>query len=181
MTDHTLLLLETAFQRLGSQIKACAPGLRILSMSEAGEFALDGTPVAPADTTPTIAWMGLDLFSCKSSSTFTKAVLQSSSLEWAQTALAGVDAPMFKQIVDSGARLSSSDAQARSVADFVVGCVIAHLQRYVQRNELQAARKWQPYEFRELGRTHWLIVGYGSIGQEVAKRVHGFGTSVSGW
>ena len=180
MTTHTLLLLESAYQRLGSEIKAQAPDLRILTMDDTGNFALDGSPVAQADIAPSIAWMGLDLFSSKSSATFTEAVLHSDGLQWAQTALAGVDAPMFKQIVDNGTLLSSSDAQAASVADFVVGSVIAHLQRYVHRHELQAARKWQPYPFREVGRTRWLIIGYGSIGQEVAKRVHGFGASIVG-
>ena len=180
MAAHTLLVLEAAFQRIGEQIHAQAPDLCILSMDDAGNFALDGSPVEQADIAPTIAWMGLDLFTCKSASTFTEAVLQSPGLQWAQTALAGVDAPMFKQIIDNGTRLSSSDAQAASVADFVVGSVIAHLQRYVHRHELQAARKWQPYPFREVGRTRWLIVGYGSIGQEVAKRVQGFGASIVG-
>lgn len=178
MTDQTLLLLEPAFQRIGAQIARCAPELRILTMDDSGSFKLDGT--ATTSIAPTIAWMGIDLYTCASSQTFTQSVLQSSALQWVQTALAGVEAPIFKELMDKGVRLSSSDAQAPSIADFVVGSVTAHLQRYAHRRELQAARQWQPFPFRELGRTRWLIVGYGSIGQEVAKRVRGFGAEVVG-
>jgi len=180
MTGHTLMLLETALQRIGAQIKQCAPELHTLTMNDAGDFALDGSTAGQADAAPTMAWMGLDLFTCKNSQAFTQRVLESGTLQWVQTALAGVEAPMFKQIVGNGARLSSSDAQAASIADFVLGSVLAHLQRYIHRTELQTARQWQPFQFRELGRTRWLIVGYGSIGQEVAKRVNGFGAEIVG-
>jgi phosphoglycerate dehydrogenase-like enzyme len=188
MTDQTLLLLEPAFERIGSQIMRSAPELRILTMSNDGGFQSAGTvaavpsmaPTTDPTMAPTIAWMGIDLYSCPSAQTFTKRVLESSALQWVQTALAGVEAPIFKQLMDNGVRLSSSDAQAPSIGDFVVGSVMAHLQRYAYRRELQAKRQWQPFQFRELGRTRWLIVGYGSIGQEVAQRVCSFGAQVVG-
>jgi phosphoglycerate dehydrogenase-like enzyme len=83
-------------------------------------------------------------------------------------------------MLDKGIRLSNSDAQAPSIADFVVGNVLANLQRYPERLQAQADRRWQFFEFRELGRTAWLIVGYGNIGREVARRLKGFGASVTG-
>ena len=180
MPAHTLLIMEPAFQRLGAQIKKLAPQLAILTMDNAGNFALDGVTQPAAETAPTLAWMGIDLYGCPESQQFSDCVTKSATLQWVQTALAGVEAPIFKQLLDNGVRLSSSDAQAPSIGDFVVGSVIAHLQRYAHRRELQATRQWQPFQFREVGRTRWLIVGYGSIGQEVAKRVSGFGAEVVG-
>ena len=180
MPTHTLLILETAYQRVGRQIEEIAPDAHILTMDDAGKFVLDGNAGAESDIAPTLAWMGLDLYRCPESETFTQRIAESDRLRWVQTALAGVEAPIYQRLMEKGVRLCNSDAQAPSVADFVVGSVIAHLQRYAHRRELQAAKQWQPYEFRELGRTTWLILGYGSIGQEVAKRVSGFGAKVTG-
>ena len=176
---HTLLLLETAYHRIGERIRALSDDLDILAMDGAGAFRLNGAPHKAA-IDPTLAWMGLDLYRCPQAAKFSAAVTDAANLAWVQTALAGVEAPIYRGLLKRGVRLCSSDAQAPSIADFIVGCVLGHFQQYARRLALQADKVWQPVEFRELSSTHWLIIGYGSIGQEVARRVSAFGAKVTG-
>ena len=44
---------------------------------------------------------------------------------------------------------------------------------------LQAGKQWQITPFREIWRTNWLIIGFGPIGQEIARRVKAFGATTS--
>jgi phosphoglycerate dehydrogenase-like enzyme len=48
-----------------------------------------------------------------------------------------------------------------------------------EQRALQKNHCWQATPFRELGKTHWTIVGYGAIGREIAKRINPFGTHIS--
>jgi len=48
----------------------------------------------------------------------------------------------------------------------------------LQRDQ-QARKVWKLTPFREVSRTHWLILGYGPIGQALAARVKPFGAAVS--
>jgi phosphoglycerate dehydrogenase-like enzyme len=77
------------------------------------------------------------------------------------------------------ARLTNSHGQALSIAEYVVTEVLVHYQHRAERVRAQAEHRWQPVPFRELGLTHWLIVGFGAIGQAVAQRVRPFGATVT--
>ncbi|MCP4750113.1 MAG: NAD(P)-binding domain-containing protein, partial [Proteobacteria bacterium] len=48
------------------------------------------------------------------------------------------------------------------------------------RKRHQIDHKWQWTPFRELWKTRWLIVGFGNIGREIAKRVRAFDCEVVG-
>src|SRR3972149_3844535 len=52
--------------------------------------------------------------------------------------------------------------------------------RMAWRREAQAHHEWRRIEFREIGGMHWLIVGFGTIGQETARRARAFGARVTG-
>lgn len=175
-----LLMMEAAHRRVGAAISAIAPDIRVIKLDDTGTFAVEGAALDTEEVRPALAWMSLDVYRSPNPRIFSRTILRSDVLQWVHTQAAGLDAPIFGKLADKGVRLSNSDAQSVSIADFVVGGVLAHLQRYEYRRTLQAARRWDRFEFRELGRTRWLIVGYGSIGREVAKRLQGFGTSVVG-
>lgn len=175
-----LLLLKTSLDRVAGRLREVAPQVRILTMDGTGRFERDGKPIAPEDLTPQLAWANLDLFGCPKRDDFVKVMLDRSSLVWVQTAAAGLDAPVFQRLLSAGVRLCNSDAQAPSIAEFVVGSVMAHLQRWDHCRSLQAKRQWQAFGFRELGSTRWLIIGYGHIGRETARRLKGFGVPMVG-
>ena len=179
MANDTLLLLSKAAQRLGAEINRLAPNVDLLIMQEDAGYQLNGQAIADPPE-PTLAWMGLDLYQSKCAAEFLAAVSDAPKLRWVQTALAGIEAPIFRQLIERGVRLTNSDAQAPSIADFVLGNVLATLQSFSHLRELQRARRWQPVPFKELGRTRWLVVGFGSIGQELAQRLQGFGATVVG-
>ena len=48
-----------------------------------------------------------------------------------------------------------------------------------RQGEQQAEKVWRVTPFGELSGTNWLIIGYGPIGQEVAKRVKPFGATIA--
>src|ERR1700755_472891 len=45
--------------------------------------------------------------------------------------------------------------------------------------ELQTKREWKHTPYRELGNTRWVLVGFGNIGHEIAKRIKPFGVDLT--
>ncbi len=68
---------------------------------------------------------------------------------------------------------------AVGISEYVLAQVLSLLHPVDLQRQQQADRRWQITPFRELSQTHWLIVGFGPIGQAVAKRVKAFGASVT--
>ena len=66
-----------------------------------------------------------------------------------------------------------------AIAEYVLGQVLAVFQPIEQQRALQTAKHWKITPFREIWRTNWLIIGFGPIGQEIARRVKAFGASTS--
>lgn len=100
-------------------------------------------------------------------------------LRWIHSAAAGIDriaTPMVRErgIVVSNAR----GVFSRPIAEYVVMMCLAIARRLPQLLELQRERTWQPLRGRELGALTVGVVGYGSIGAEVARLLEPFGTRV---
>jgi phosphoglycerate dehydrogenase-like enzyme len=83
-------------------------------------------------------------------------------------------------VLAKGIRLSNSDAQAVPIAEYVVANAFAELHPIAAHRAAQAERKWKTIPFREISQTSWLIIGYGHIGEEIARRVKPFGARVAG-
>jgi phosphoglycerate dehydrogenase-like enzyme len=175
-----LLIYAPSHDAIAAEIAARAPGLDILAMDDAGAITLRGAPVALEQAHADIAWIDQGLFMSKATRSFLQALAASPSLTWVQSAAAGFDHPLFKSIVAKGARLSISHGQAVGIADYVVWGVLDAFQRGLDWRADQQARVWKPRAFREVNGTHWLIVGFGAIGQAVATRARAFGATVTG-
>jgi phosphoglycerate dehydrogenase-like enzyme len=67
---------------------------------------------------------------------------------------------------------------SRPIAEYVVMMSLAVARRLPQLLELQRERTWQPLRGRELGELTIGIVGYGSIGAEVARLLEPFGCRI---
>jgi phosphoglycerate dehydrogenase-like enzyme len=107
-------------------------------------------------------------------------MLKSPRLSWVHTGAAGVDGPVWRQLVQKGAQLTTGHGQAISIAEYVVAGVLEHLQRWPERHAAQAERRWARLPFREVAGMRWLVVGFGAIGEAVAERARAFGAEIIG-
>lgn len=100
-------------------------------------------------------------------------------LRWIHSASAGVD--RVTTAVVRGRDLLVTNARgvfSRPIAEYVVMMSLAISRRLPQLLELQRERTWQPLRGRELSGLTIGIVGYGSIGVEVAKLLAPFGCRI---
>jgi len=107
-------------------------------------------------------------------------LLKSNQLMWVHTGAAGLDHPIWAQLVDKGALLTTGHGQAPCIAEYVLAEVLGQFQRLSERRAEQAARRWTRLPFREIAGTRWLIVGFGAIGEGVAERAKAFGARIDG-
>ena len=149
-------------------------------MDAKGGLTLGGEAVTADDAAPTLAWATQDLFFSAVARDFMVTLLKSPGLKWLQSASAGVDNPIFGQLVSRGVRLTTSHGQAVGMADYVLAGVLDHFQRAPERREAQTAHAWRRIQIREVLGTRWLIVGFGAVGQAVAARAKAFGAHVIG-
>lgn len=174
-----LLIHETSYRRLKADIDAIAT-VEPLVVGADGGITLAGTPIAADDVAVDAAWANADVFFSPVVRGFMVAMLKSPALKWVQSGAAGFDSPVFGQIVQKGATLTTSHGQAVGMADYVLWGVLDALQGGAARRSAQAARTWTRNTFREVAGTHWTVVGFGAIGQGVAQRARAFGAHVTG-
>jgi phosphoglycerate dehydrogenase-like enzyme len=175
-----ILIYGPSYEPIAEEIGRRSPGMEILLMDETGAISLEGARVDVEDARPDLAWADHGVFTGPAIRPFIIAMLKSPVLKWVQSAAAGFDHPMFGQLVSKGVSLTSSHGQAVGMADYVMAGVLDHFQRGPERRAAQAARVWWRESFRELEGTHWLVIGFGAIGQGVAQRARGFGAQVIG-
>ncbi len=174
-----LLLHRGALKRAEHELAALKLPLDLLIVDENGIW-LGGQKVEPKAAAPDIAWVSIDVFITRQMPIFFEAVMSSGTTRWMQTFNAGLDLPIFKDVLAKGIRLTNSDAQAIPIAEYVVANALAELHPISAHRAAQAERKWKSIPFREISQTSWLIIGYGHIGEEIARRVKPFGARVVG-
>lgn len=175
-----LLIHETSFRRLQAEIAALGPAVEPLIMSASGDVTLGGEAVPTDAVNADAAWTNSDVFFSPVARTFMVAMLKSPELKWVQSGAAGFDNPVFGQIIQKGAKLTTSHGQAVGMADYVLWGVLDALQGGALRRAAQAAREWTRHPFREISGQRWVIVGFGAIGQGVAVRARAFGARITG-
>jgi glyoxylate/hydroxypyruvate reductase len=175
-----VLLYEPSYRRIEARLPASAGQAAFLLMDAKGEVRLDGAPVDPDAAEADVGWFNQDLMMSGAAGPYAGLLLKSSKLAWVQSAAAGFDHPVFGEFVRKGARLTTNHSQAIPMADYVVWGVLDALQRGPERRAAQAEGRWARLPFREVLDSHWLIVGFGAIGQEVARRAKGFGARITG-
>ncbi|MEM7405517.1 MAG: D-2-hydroxyacid dehydrogenase [Pseudomonadota bacterium] len=135
---------------------------------------LDGAPVEPGAIQPRVAWFSGDALGGETQHAISSLVAGLPSIEWVQSANAGLDHPGYAPLVERGIRFSKSSAQSIPIAEYVLAYALEHVQDLKTRRDAQAAGEWRAHRFGELWRSTWLIVGYGHIGRNVAKRAKAF-------
>ncbi|HEX2849824.1 MAG TPA: D-2-hydroxyacid dehydrogenase [Acidimicrobiales bacterium] len=175
-----ILLTERAAADFGHRILDVAPDATLVRMLGDGALDDDGRPVAWEDAAVEVAWPTSDLFDGGPLRPFFAFLLRSETLRWVQSPAAGIDAPVFAQVVRRGVRLTNAHIADVAISEYVLRAVLDHYQRPEEWRAAQAAGAWRRHEFREVAGTTWLVVGIGSIGNAVAERARAFGARVVG-
>ncbi len=174
-----LLLHRGALKRVEHELAALKLPLDLIIVDENGVWR--GTEKVEAKAAaPDIAWVSIDVFITRQMPVFFEAILGAGTTRWMQTFNAGLDLPIFKEVLAKGIRISNSDAQAIAIAEYVVANALAELHPIAAHRAAQAERKWKQVFFREVSQTSWLIIGYGHIGEEIARRAKAFGARIVG-
>ncbi|KLE35241.1 D-2-hydroxyacid dehydrogenase [Aurantiacibacter luteus] len=106
------------------------------------------------------------------------AIAAAPRLRWLSSAYAGVDWMPLGELAERGVVLTcGAGLAANQVAEFAVMTMLGHARGYREIVRLQERHGWtrQPPGGRELMGSRALILGYGAIGQAIARILAGFG------
>jgi phosphoglycerate dehydrogenase-like enzyme len=176
-----LLISAVANEHFGARIAAVDPSIERVVMGTDGTIRdLDGTPVDP-DRPIDVAWGSADIFiEGGPARPFLAFVREASSLRWFQSPAAGLDHPMFGEVMARGTRLTTTHVQSVAIAEFVLRAVLDHFHDAPAWWAGHEQRSWDRRPFREVYGTTWLIIGLGAIGRDVARRASAFGVHLIG-
>jgi phosphoglycerate dehydrogenase-like enzyme len=176
----TLLIEEKSFRRLEKEIKTIGSDIEAILMGADGALSAQGRMIDPKAVKPDLAWLNIEIFLSGLVEKFVQLILEAGSVKWLQTFMAGLDFPFYEVMLKKGIRITKSNAQAVAIAEYVVANVMAQYQGVFDRRRHQKAHEWRLTGFRELWQTKWLIIGFGNIGQEIARRLRAFEVQVIG-
>ena len=175
-----LLLPKQAHARLESRLAALGLPLEFILMDESGALWEGGQPIEAAKARPEAVWFTTEAMADKLHNHLLALIPAFGTVKWVQTVRAGLDAAGYRAIFDAGIRMTSSDSQAIAIAEYVMGHVLGEWQRLADSRAAQAKGQWTRFPLREISRSSWLIIGFGNIGRETARRAAAFGAEIVG-
>jgi phosphoglycerate dehydrogenase-like enzyme len=149
------------------QIRAAAPGARIVTLSR------EGLTDEPVDDVEVLlrGWLSSDAFD--------RLLARAPRLTWVHSASAGVERALTRAALDRGLVITNARGVfSRPIAEYVLMMILAVSRRLPGLLELQRERTWQPLEGMELRDVTVGIVGLGSIGRAVGTLATAFGCRV---
>jgi len=150
-----------------------------LVLVDKGKVTLGGKEIAAKDAKPDIVWLTFDALMGGSLDLFFDAAL-GGGVKWMHTQQTGLDSPRYRDVVAKGIPLTNSHAQAPAIAQYVLANVLAETWPVAAARQAQREKSWKRLAFTELGGSQWLVVGFGEIGREIAKRAKAFGARITG-
>jgi len=174
-----LLITRPPYRRLQSQL-AALPALVCLVMDEQGAVRRNDQGESVGELAPDCALVSNDYFASGVGPHLRAALENTPTLDWVQSVGAGTDNPIFVMLAKKGVPVSTNHGQADGMAEYVLWGVLDHFQGGRARAADQAAHAWAKRQWREIGGTRWLIVGFGAIGEAVARRAKAFDVHVTG-
>jgi phosphoglycerate dehydrogenase-like enzyme len=151
----------------------------VVTVVSADAYERNGQKVEVDAIDPEAVWFSLDSYAGGLMGALVGRTLKSPSARWVQVFSAGIDAPIFRTILEKGLRMSRSSAQAIPIAEYVVAHALSLQVPIEQQAALQRAHTWKSTPYRELAKTRWVLVGYGNIGREIARRIKPFGVDLT--
>jgi phosphoglycerate dehydrogenase-like enzyme len=174
-----ILMTQAAFGRVGERLAKVAQDAQVVTAGPDDAYELGGRPIDKDAIDPEVVWLSLDSYASGTLGGLYGRLMKAQAPRWTQIMAAGIDNPIFRNIMEKGVRLSKSSAQATPIAEYVVAHALS-LQVPIQAQaDLQAKHEWKSTPYRELGNTKWVLVGFGNIGHEIAKRIKPFGVDLT--
>ncbi len=173
------LFYKPSYLRLASQIAAAAPNLQIALYDDNGQVSLDGRSVDLKDLRPDYCWVHGELLTSPRVHDYFEFMLNTDSIRWLHTVNTGLDGLPYLDLLRKGVEITNNHGQAIAITEFIFGQLFAHLQPISTYKTNQQQGVWKPKGFREIYGTRWTIVGFGHVGQEVAKRARAFGADIT--
>lgn len=175
----TVGLFDATWERLRERIEALGLDIAVRTFDRDGNFDVDGTIVPPSEVDLGYLWLAPDLAGGDFGNLPFEVALACRKVEVLQTFNAGLDNPAYRQIADRGVRICNSSAQSVAIAEYVMAHALGLIHPLDEQRSLQASGTWKRTPFREVANTTWLIVGFGPIGRETARRVKAFDATVN--
>lgn len=173
------LYFKPSYERLRDRINSVAPALDVCLYDEAGNIFHRGEQVAIADIEPEYFWIHSELFFSPRLKDYFNIMLDCPGIKWLHTVNTGLDSLPYLDLVERGVTVTNNHAQAIAIAEYVFGQVLAQFQDVADFRAKQQQRIWKHRPFREVQDSHWVIVGFGHIGQAVAQRAKAFGARIT--
>jgi len=174
-----ILMTKAAAERVRGRLAMVAPQAQIVTAVSADAYEVAGAAISVEDVDPEVVWLSLDSYASGSLGQLFGRLMKTQAPRWTQIMAAGIDNPMFRSIMEKGVRISKSSAQATPIAEYVVAHALSLQVPIATQAALQAKHEWKNTPYRELAHTHWLMVGFGNIGHEIAKRIRPFGVELT--
>lgn len=175
---HDVLMMARAHARLGNALRRFEA--QLLLMAEDGVVCRPGGGAPLAEPQPAGAWYGSDVWYSPAAGAFMDCAARSPRLRWLHSGNAGIDSAVYAPFRSRPVAITTSHGFAPGIADYVLASVLDHWQGACERRARRKAREWRSSAFRELGESQWLVIGFGAIGREVARRANGFGARITG-
>jgi phosphoglycerate dehydrogenase-like enzyme len=174
-----ILMTKAASERVGERVAALSPDVEIVTVVSADAYERGGQPITVDDIDPEVVWLSLDSFADGTLGPLFGRLMKTEAPRWTQIMAAGIDNPMFRSIMEKGVRISKSSAQAPPIAEYVVAHALSLQVPIPAQAALQVKHEWKDTPYRELAHTRWVLVGFGNIGHEIAKRIKPFGVDLT--
>ncbi|MFN7178185.1 D-2-hydroxyacid dehydrogenase [Hyphomonas sp.] len=177
----TCLLHARTFARLRPRLKGLSAAVRIVTIDDAGKAHDAETSTQLAELPPIdVAFGNADGFYSPAVREFMTAILKSPDLDWFQSAAAGIENPALVMIGKKAKRYTTNHTQAEAMAEWALWQALDFVREGPAHRAQQAEGTWKRVGAREIRGSRWLVVGYGSIGQAVGRRVSALGGEVTG-
>ncbi len=177
---HAILLHEATFSRLESRLNPYLEKISPVILHNDGIFRdIQGKPLDTC-THVRIAYGTPDVWFSKIALNFVETCLGADHLAWFQSSAAGIEHPVLQSLRSKAIVYTASHEQSDAIAEWVLWSGLDWFQAGPARRAAQAQKTWKRIEFTEIADTHWLIVGFGAIGQATARLLRKLGAKVTG-
>ena len=175
----TVALYAPAYDAFRGEIDALGLDISVLTFDKDGKLYRGSDEIKAEETAVDYVWLSNFISRDKAQRPVFGLMERIKSIDVLQTFNAGLDDPVYGRIKQKGTRVCNSSAQAMAISEYLVGQVLNIFQPFEQQKQIQQDKTWQITPFREIWRTNWLIVGFGPIGQETARKVKAFGATTT--